>query len=262
MTTNVGRMPYLNSALFYQAMDESRFALHSLVPTAMAAAARRGEIDAGPIPLLDALALDDGFESLGGFCIATRERAASILLFSAVPIEALTGKRVAVTGETSTSVRLLKVLLSHRFRVRPDAYVALEDEADAMLLIGDPALRARHGVEGFSLCYDLGQEWRRWTGLPTVFALWIVRRDLPQAEKSALEEALRVGLDGGIPSLGEAATGRPDLGMNGDEVRGYLEGFSYELGAAERESIATFTRLLDELSLPEEEAVHAGRDQA
>ncbi len=261
MTTNVGRMPYLNSALFYQSMDESRFALHPLVPTAMAAAARRGEIDAGPIPLLDALALDDRFESLGGFCIATRERAASILLFSAVPIEALTGKRIAVTGETSTSVRLLKVLMGHRFRVRPEAYVTLEDEADAMLLIGDPALRARHGVEGLPYRYDLGEEWSRWTGLPTVFALWIVRRDLPQAEKSALESSLRAGLDAGIDALGEAVAGRPDLAMSGDEVRGYIEEFSYELRAAERESIETFTRLLGELSL-EEEAVHAGRDQA
>jgi chorismate dehydratase len=261
MTTNVGRMPYLNSALFYQAMNENRITLHPLVPTAMAAAARSGEIDAGPIPLLDALDLDEGFESLGGYCIATVDQAASILLFSAVPIEELNGKRVAVTGETSTSVRLLKVLLSHRFHVKPEAYVALEDEADAMLLIGDAALQARHGVEGLPHRYDLGEEWRRWTGLPTVFALWIVRRDLPQAEKLALQKALRTGLDRGIQSLEEATAGRPDLGMSGDEVRQYLEGFSYRLGAAERESMDMFTRLLDELSLPEE-AIHAGRDQA
>jgi predicted solute-binding protein len=70
-----------------------------------------------------------------------------------------------------------------------------------------------------------------------------------------------MGLDAGIDSLDEAAAGRPDLVMSGDEVRAYLDEFSYELGAAERESIETFTRLLSELSL-EEEAVHAGRDQA
>ena len=102
MTTNVGRMPYLNSALFYQAFpDSGPDALRPMVPTAMAGAAREGRVDAGPIPLLDALALDDTFEPLGGYCIATTVKAQSILLFSTVPIEQLTGRTVGVTDETS-----------------------------------------------------------------------------------------------------------------------------------------------------------------
>src|SRR6266446_899676 len=47
------------------------------------------------------------------------------------------------------------------------------------LVIGDPALllAARHA---YALRYDLGEEWKRWTGLPFVFAVWAARRAAPR----------------------------------------------------------------------------------
>src|SRR5205823_5914425 len=103
-------------------------------------------------------------------------------------------------------------------------YVSVERTADALLLIGDSALKARHGVPGKTYIYDLGEVWQQWTGLPTVFALWIARKDLPGGEQRALAAAIARGLDKGLPALREAQSGRADLGMSGAEVRTYLEG--------------------------------------
>ena len=54
----------------------------------------------------------------------------------------------------------------------------------ALLLIGDTALRERMNSQGLFV-YDLGELWRELTGLPFVFALWIVTRQA--AEKKAGE---------------------------------------------------------------------------
>lgn len=242
----VGKMPYLNSVLFYQAMDE-RFDLLPMVPTVMAEAARRGEVDAGPVPLLDALSLQETFEPLGGFCIATKTKAHSILLFSATPIQELEEKTIAVTAETSTSARLLKVLLSFKYRVRPAHYVAPAAPADALLLIGDSALRERKGVAGKPHVYDLGEIWQQWTGLPTVFALWISRKGLSGGEQRALAAGIAKGLGKGIDALPEAKAGRPDLKMSGADVHEYLEGFNFLVGPQESQAVKEFSRLVGQL---------------
>ncbi|MBM4405205.1 MAG: menaquinone biosynthesis protein [Chloroflexi bacterium] len=256
MPINIGLMPYLNSVVFYQRMQGEPFHLVPLVPTAMAKAAREGRIVAGPVPLLDALALEPAWERLGDFCIATKKKAFSILLFSSVPVEQLHGKRIGVTDETSSSARLLRILLRNYWKVTPSHYVGLKDESEAHLLIGDGALKARKGVPGHPFAYDLGEVWHRWTGLPFVFATWVVRKDVPRAERNATDLALRMGLTIGIANLPDVRSGRPDLNMTPAEVREYLEGFDYVLGPGEKQAIERFTKLVAELPKEESQAAH------
>ncbi len=256
MPINVGLMPYLNSVVFYQRMKGEPFHLVPLVPTAMAKAAREGSIVAGPVPLLDAIALEPAWERLGDFCIATKKKAFSILLFSSEPIEQLQGKRIGVTDETSSSARLLRVLLRSHWKVTPGRYVGLKDESEAHLLIGDAALRSRKGVAGRPYMYDLGEVWHQWTSLPFVFATWVVKKDMAKAERNATDLALRMGITMGTEGLPDARNGRPDLGMTPAEVREYLEGFDYVLGPGEKKAIEKFTKLV--AALPNEEALHAG----
>ena len=97
----------------------------------------------------------------------------------------------------------MKTLLSRRFRVTPNRYVGLDDEpTDAFLLIGDEALRQRRGVPGYPHLYDLGEEWHRWTGLPFVFARWVVRRDLNDDKVRWLEALLSRSIELGLGRRG------------------------------------------------------------
>ena len=240
----MGKIPYLNSEPFYYGLNGAGLELYSLSPRALGQMAERGEVDAAPLSLVDCLCLAERFEPLGDFCIATRREARSVLLFSRKPLEALEGATIAITGETSTSVQLLKVLLQHKYRIWPRAYVALGESCDAFLLIGDEALRQRHGSPEFPYRYDLGVEWYEWTGLPFVFALWVVRKDLPGPDKAALRSVVTRALDRGLQALDRIARIRGDTGLCPEEVTEYLEGFRYVLGAEEREAIARFRALM------------------
>lgn len=241
----VGRIPYLNCEPFYHALDHPT--VIDLPPRAMGEAARRGEIDAAPLSLVDGWELADAFLPLG-FGIAVRREARSVLLFSRRPLARLDGSTIAVTPETSTSVLLLRVLLALRYGVTPRAWVGLEDEAEARLLIGDGALRARDPLEAtHPHRIDLALEWHAWTGLPFVFARWVVRRTCPPGEVGAFAGALGGAVDRGLASLREIGERRRELGLTPEEVAEYLRGFAYRLGPREDEAEAEFRRCLEKL---------------
>ena len=247
MTIRIGHMPYLNSEPFYFGFDRQRFEFHSLPPRAMVQAAKEGKLDAGPIPLIGWFEMDNTFVPLGNFCIATGQAAQSILLFSRYPIEDMSGYIFAITEETSTSVQLLKVLLHHRYKLRAGGYAKLGEESDAFLLIGDNALRQRNPKDSYPYRYDLGMEWHLWTGMPFVFARWIVRRDLPKQNVQDLAKELDRCLVQGLANLETIARDRRDLGLDESEVIEYLRGFCYVAGPDEYRAMNHFRELLQAL---------------
>src|SRR5690606_29028272 len=119
----------------------------------------------------------------------------SVNMVSTRPAWELDGARVALGSTSRTGVLLAQMLLADRYGVRPDYFVCPPEltqmllEADAAVLIGDVALRARceAPAHGFTVI-DLGQAWREWTGLPMVFAVWAARRDFAEAHPGAVKE--------------------------------------------------------------------------
>src|SRR5919108_5859388 len=247
MALRIGRVPYLHAEPFYFDMARRGLALTELTPRAVAVAAANGEIDAGPVPLLDGLRLEDRFQPVAGFCIASVQDAGSSLLFSTKPIAMLAGACIAVTGEASTAPRLLDVLLRLKYRVEPAPYRTLEESHDAFLLIGNEGLRQRMGVSGFPYTYDLGGEWYAWTGLPFVFARWMVRRDVSPQDLALLEETLYFGLEEGVDALCALSGPRDDLFMLPRDIATYIQGFRYFIGRPEQQAIDQFQRYLRQL---------------
>jgi len=240
--TRVGFLTYLNVAPFYWQSERWGVELIPCVPRELGRLAARGEIDAGPMAVADWFALESDFEPLGAYGIASQAQAQSVLLFSSCPIEELDGAIVGVTEETSTSVRLLQLLLEQRYRVRPCEYRRGE-KGDAWLVIGDAALRERkQGTAPY--VYDLGEEWRRWQGLPFVFARWVVRRTLPAVEKEHLHQVLCASFEAGMARLEEVAAqhaGQASLEVS--EIVAYLRNFTYRIGDPEERGLAEFKRL-------------------
>ena len=247
MKIRVGRIPYLNSEPFYYRLVRDDIELYNMVPSALTRAAERGEIDAGPLPLVDCFRLEDRFTTLGQFCISTLEKSRSILFYCKRPIEELDGAVIGVTDETSTSIRLLKVLLTQRFQVKPASYVTLKEPNDAFLLIGDEALRRRYGVPSYPYRYDLGEEWYRWTQMPFVFARWVVRRDMDPQRMSYLENVLYGCIDEGLEHMYQIGQMREDVRMSAKEIVAYFQGFRYWAGVAELKAIQHFKDCLDSL---------------
>ena len=247
MMIKVGRVPYLHYEPFYFDMERRGIQLHEMAPSTLASAAQKGEVDAGPVPLVDCFRLEDRFQPVSGFCVASTERAGSVFLYSTKPIEELGGARIGITDEESTAPKLLQVLLSQRYRAQPEAYVSLREPNDAFLLVGNRALRQRRGARGFPHKYDLGQEWNAWTGLPFVFSRWMVRKDLDSRDIALLEDTLYVGLEDGVDSLYHLNEPRDDLLMLPRDIVEYIQGIRYYIGLSEQKAIDQFRQYLEQL---------------
>jgi chorismate dehydratase len=230
-------------------MERRGMALYDVVPSALAAAAARGEIDAGPMPLTECFRLDERFRFLSGFCLATIRKAGSVVLHARRPIQALHGACIGISGEAATAFRLLQVVLVLKYQVQSVAYVTLADAYDACLLVGNEGLRQRHGVRDYPYTYDLGEEWYQWTGLPFVFARWIVRKDLDRQAAAVLEDALYVGLQDWADGLFRFSASREDLLMHPRDILEYTQGLRYFIGVTEQRAIDRFRHYLDQLHI-------------
>ena len=124
-----------------------------------------------------------------------------------------------------------------------------EVEADAVLLIGDRAMRA--SLPGFAHAYDLGQEWHDWTGLPFVYAVWAARRDVDLGPVAA---ALIEAKARGRARVAEIAHREaPRLGLDAGFCRRYLTNIIYfDLGPHELAGLRRFYALACELGLAPE----------
>lgn len=247
----IGQISYLNSQPFYPLLGEHR--LVAMPPRRLGELASRGEIDAGIMATVDTLTLAHLYEPIGDLGIANREEVRSIILFSKKPLAELGGARVGVTEETSTSVRLLRLILEVREGVRPASYArGARAETDAYLVIGNEALAARHAPpEGFPYRYDLASEWWRWKKLPFVFALWAVKRSLPEVAKRDFLSLLERSFAKGMTEIDAiAARYAGELGDTAD-LASYLRNFHYRLGPEEKRGLAEFERLVREQKLLE-----------
>ena len=178
-------------------------------------------------------------------------KAYSVLLYSHHQWKNLSGKTIGVTGESSTSIELLRVLLEKKYDVKNVKFERLHltsgqndyTKYDAVLLIGDEALR-RHklgGLASFLNVYDLAEEWYQWKNLPFVFAVWAVRNSIPASHKEAIVKALTNSLamsSGHYEELGHEHAKR--LGMTKEDLLQYLHAFTYSFGTKQKEAIEEF----------------------
>lgn len=249
MTIKVARIPDLNCEPFYYDMERRGIELHDMAAGEVVAAAEAGEVDAGPVPLVECFRLGEHFRPVTGFCIAAVNTAGSSILYSKQPIESLTGTLIGVPEDTNTSFRLLQVLLSLRYQVQPEAFVGLEDSYDAFLLTGNRALRQRRGARGYPHRYDLGEEWHDWTTLPFVFDRWMVRKGLDSKDAAVLEDALFVGQEDWLDNLYRMSGPRNDILMRPQDVLEYVQGLRFYIGVPEEKAMDLFRQYLDELAL-------------
>ncbi len=197
----VGAVNYLNAKPLYYKLCE--FApdvrLTMEVPSRLAEQLADGELDVALIPSVEYLrGAGRGYEIIPGFAIAARGPVRSVKLFSRVPWNRV--ERLALDAGSRTSQVLARIWLDEKHGVRPPrieelplGVSALESTADAVLVIGDRAMRVPH--EPFLDVVDLAEAWHQLTSLPFVFAFWVARAGVELGElPAALEQSRALGL--------------------------------------------------------------------
>jgi len=216
------------------------FDLTFRVPSECANEVASGAADIGIIPSVELNYRDYG--RVSGLGIACRGAVRSILLVSSKPFSEIE----TLAGDTSsrTSIALARVVLAQRYGVqprvisRPPDLVRMLEDANAGLVIGDPALHLDPGALGDHVL-DLGAEWTTLTGLPMVFAIWAGRKEtITQAVEAIFTASYQFGRDhlDDIIRVEAAQRGiRPEL------ARDYLtRHIICELGAAEYQGLELF----------------------
>jgi chorismate dehydratase len=194
MSLTVGHITYLNCVPFFHHLPAAGFRgeIVSGVPSRLNQLLAAGELDVSPSSSFEYAQHWRDYLLLPNLSISSRGPVQSVLLLSSQPPAELHGVDIALTGESATSVRLLQVLLLEFLgfakvscRVADSSGEDVLAKGGAALLIGDRALRAA-AAGSARYVTDLGELWYRHTGLPFVFALWIVRRQSLQAKEDQL----------------------------------------------------------------------------
>jgi len=241
----VGIVNYLNSKPlawgFLKGHHADLFEPSYHPPAQVAQLLADGDLDVGLIPSIEVQRIPH-LRVLPDLCVGAIEEARSVLLVSRAPFDRI--RRVALDENSRTSMALVRIVLEEGHGLRPD-YVTqradlerMLDEADAALLIGDPAL---HVDRGQYRTLDLAAEWRRMTGLPFVFAVWACRLgvDLPVLP-FYFKSSLRYGLSSLDILVRECAA---EVGLDPAEVRDYLtRNLHYFLRSEEQAGLEEFFR--------------------
>jgi len=262
----IGEISYLNCTPIFT-MLRSRFADPDYLfvggtPAELNQRLSSGEIDICPSSSIEYARNSASYLIIPDISIASAGAVKSVLLFSPLPLEELNGAEIALTGESATSVALLKILLACRYSFTNSFRIANGEEQSCiagsgpLLLIGDRALRASLSLQS-RYVYDLGELWFEFTGLPFVFALWLVRRAAVDRESAAfrlLAERLVLAKQLASAGFAEIAAVSAQHGWISEEcLLEYWQTISYELGEKHQQGLQLFFRLAVECGLLDHE---------
>lgn len=183
----IGSVKYLNTLPLIEGLAANRdLEVVSAVPAKLGAMLADGEVDVALASIVDFATSKTPLTMLPVGGIGCDGATLTVRLFSQVPLEQV--ETLHADTDSHTSVLLARVLLKRCFGrdvrvVDFDARerVSVGENADTaewprtLLLIGDkvvtdspPAVRYPHQL-------DLGEQWKAWTGLPFLYAVWMCR---------------------------------------------------------------------------------------
>jgi len=254
----IGEIPYLDCYPYFEPLRKSYhqefFQYFTGHPTELNSALKRGQID---VSISSSIEYCQSFESyvlLPDMCIGSSGPVGSVLLFSDLPLEDLDEMTISLPPSSASSVNLIKILLGKYFQFN-NQFKTSWSEAEAHLLIGDSALREKT-LERYPHIYDLGELWKEQTGLPMVFAVWIVRRDSSVEKREQLvifHQNLKLAIEDAKKNWDKLAAGLADYDwMKKEEVVKYWRGVNFSLTSQHTKGLLQFYDDALELNLVED----------
>jgi len=226
----VGKVNYLNTLpLFYELEG---FEIVEGSPAELVKEMREGRIDAGIVSSAELFFNPDLYRILPGLSISSREKVCSVLLLSHKRIEEV--ERIRITPSSLTSRYLILYFLKEVYG--KDVEEVVEGE-DALLSIGDDALREK---ESYPYSYDLGELWYRERGLPFVFALFLIRKEVSRPLGEDLYKGIKASLNRFYRNLREGK-----VRLSAFEREYFMKCIDYGLGEDHLRSLDLFFSFLE-----------------
>ncbi len=197
-TLKVSVVSYINSLPFIYGLENytgtKAYSIEKDIPSVCAQKLLDGSIDVGLVPVA-ILPLLQQPQLLTKYCIGADGEVGSVLLLSEVPLEEI--KTVLLDFHSRTSVQLVQVLFREYWKQAPTWKAAEADfisqikGTTAAVVIGDRTFELKNK---FAYSYDLAQAWKKFTGLPFVFAAWVANKKLTDEQLQNFNAAIEFGI--------------------------------------------------------------------
>lgn len=213
------------------------------VPSALPPLLTAGQVQAILVSSIDYLRFGNR-TMVDGVSISSNGPVMSVRLFSKKPFREI--RTFALDQSSMTSNALARLVLREQFQTDPECTVinpdldAMLQEADACVLIGDNGMRyTREDLH----VLDLGDAWKKMTGFPFVWALWVGTKALPADLAAWLRAARQYGEEWLDVIIGDAAS---ETGFSQVTCDRYLRTvMRYDFGIEERKGLRKFARMLE-----------------
>ncbi len=254
----LGRIPWINCYPVYGALDRGIVSMPADLVSGTASELNdllaAGALHVSVVSAVEYARNAAAYHLLPDLAITCDGPVHSVALFSRRPIEDLSGCTVLLSASSRTSVLLLELLCRHRWNIRPQFAAARAEAPDlsslaqlpheAVLVIGDAALHLST-QSAYPVRVDLGSEWKAWTGLPFVFAVWAARRDTAPSKVRLVHQRLLESRTWGLAHLDLlAAAAAANTGVAESVCRAYLGDLDYALSYRHLAGLTDFFRRL------------------
>ena len=159
-------------------------------------------------------------------------------------------EEIELDPASKTAVNLLRCLLAE-LGLTPRLSGGTSEGAGlprARLIIGDQAISFRQNHAGEFQFWDLGEQWKKLTGLPFVYALWLIRPEVP--DPKSIAQRLRGLRDENLADIQVIVSDAvEDAADNKQEMtqkfldRYYKEHLRFGFGTREKQGLQTFADL-------------------
>lgn len=254
----IGMVNYINTAPIYEVwknnVNNPDWVVTEEPPSTLNFLLAGDRLDLGMVSSYEYAARPHKYRLLRDLSISADGPVGSVFLFSTIRPEELANKLVLLTGQSQTSVALVKIVLEEFYLIKPRYVVgdindprSYREEVAAVLAIGDDALRLRE-EQRYPIQLDLADVWNKHSGLPFVFAVFAVREEFVAAQPVVLTEvwqALRNCRDTGKKHLREISSlVAPRIPMDAEACYRYLQKIQHTLGSDHQQALKTFFQYL------------------
>ena len=246
----ISAVKYANTYPFIYGLTESGFdkevVLETDHPADCAAKLINNTVDIGLIPVA-ALPSVREYQIVSDYCIGANGNVRTVLLLSNCPFEDI--RSVYLDYRSRSSVNLTKVLARNSWK-REYKWINTSKAFDflnigyneGVVLIGDQCFEFENS---FRYKVDLANEWKKFSGLPFVFACWTANKHINNEFITKFNSALSLGvndIDAVVEKFGNTGT------IKGEILKTYLvENIDYNFNDEKKKALQLFLELLAEI---------------
>jgi len=178
----IGIVKFLNTVPLVEGLDKiPQLSLVPAPPSRLSDMLVANTVDVALVSIIDAALAPAPLAMLSCGMIGCDGPTLTVRVFSSVPFDQIT--TLHADTDSHTSIALARIVLHRAFDRRVNIQPfdtskprpAPTDWPEALLLIGDKVITSSPPLNCFVHQLDLGEAWKKLTGLPFVYALWMCR---------------------------------------------------------------------------------------